>query len=57
MNCEMNRQLCPNCKTGAESYRLDPKSAECPYLVYHTGRECKMYVPLDEDGGDGDEGV
>lgn len=44
-----NKQLCPKCKTGAESYRLDPKSELCPYLVYHTSKECKMYAPLDNE--------
>ena len=31
----MDIKLCPKCKTGAESYALDPKSPVCPYLQFH----------------------
>ena len=45
----MNTLLCPKCKTGAESYRLDPKSPMCPYLQYHNVERCPFFVPI-KDG-------
>lgn len=57
MNYEINRQLCPKCKTGAESYRLDPKSPMCPYLQYHNVERCPFFVPIKESEASGDEGV
>lgn len=54
----MNNQLCPKCKTGLESYQLDPKSEACPYLAYHNGETCIFYKPLyDESESDSNEGV
>ncbi len=44
------RKLCPNCKTGKETYALDERSPECPYLSLHNGRKCSMYVKLDKSG-------
>ena len=28
-----NKQLCPNCKTGADALKLDPKEPMCPYTM------------------------
>lgn len=53
----MNRELCPQCKTGAESYRLDPKSPMCPYLQYHNVERCPFFVPIKESEASGNEGV
>lgn len=41
----MVNQICINCKTGAESCKLDPKSVMCPYMHFHTGKSCPLYVP------------
>ena len=38
--------LCPKCKTGRDSYLLDPKSPVCPYLLCHMGISCARFVPL-----------
>lgn len=53
----MNKQLCPKCKTGAESYKLDPKSEVCPYLQYHNGKSCQFFSPIEESEVNDDEGV
>lgn len=53
----MNNQLCPNCKTGAESYKLDPKSPVCPYMGFHNGETCSFFKPLKESESDTDDGV
>lgn len=53
----MSKQLCPKCKTGAESYKLDPKSEVCPYLRYHNGKSCPFFSPIEEGEVNNDEGV
>ena len=53
----MSKQLCPKCKTGAESYKLDPKSEVCPYLQYHNGKSCPFFSPIEEGEVNYDEGV
>lgn len=57
MNTQLNEQLCPKCATGAASYRLDPLSAECPYLVYHNGEQCPFFMPFTESEVTDDEKV
>ena len=44
----MDIKLCPKCKTGAESYALDPKSPVCPYLPFHNGTTCKFFTVMTE---------
>ena len=39
-------QLCPNCKTGQDTYLLDNKNPFCPYLHFHNGASCKMYKSI-----------
>ena len=29
------KQLCPNCKTGADALKLDPHEPMCPYMEFH----------------------
>ena len=48
MRKQTSGQLCPKCKTGAESYKLDPKSPMCPYLEYHNGKTCPYFSELSE---------
>lgn len=52
-----NKQLCPKCKTGAESYRLDPRSTVCPYLQCNTGKACSFFSPVYENEVNDDERV
>lgn len=52
-----NQQICPKCKTGAESYKLDPKSPVCPHLEYHNGKSCSFFSPIEESEVNDDEGV
>lgn len=40
--------LCPYCKTGKRTYELDRHSPFCPYLSFHTGKECAKYEKNDE---------
>lgn len=44
----MQKQLCPDCKTGKRMYELDPMAPECPYLSMHNGKTCPMYEGADE---------
>ncbi len=43
---ELNKQLCPKCKTGADSYLLDNKSSVCPYMHLHNGKSCPMFKEM-----------
>lgn len=40
------RKLCPHCQTGRDTYNLDGRSMVCPYLGFHNGKECSMYMKL-----------
>ena len=46
MKGKNNPELCPNCKTGYDSYLLDNRSPFGPYLRYHDGTECTMFVAM-----------
>lgn len=48
-------KLCPNCKTGYEMLRLDPKEPVCPYLHLHNGENCTGFVPLNSVQNEGDK--
>lgn len=43
------RVLCPNCKTGRDSYLIDETSPICPYLGCYNGRRCAYYVPIEKE--------
>lgn len=45
------KNLCPNCKTGKDSYELDRHSEVCPYISCYNckKKECRFYVPLETD--------
>lgn len=43
---ENKSHLCPNCKTGKESYLLDKRSPFCPYIFCHKDASCSMFVLL-----------
>ena len=45
------KQLCPNCKTGADALKLDPNEPMCPYMEFHNGQTCTKYVPIQKDNG------
>jgi len=42
------KQLCPNCKIGQETYLLDRRSPFCPHLACHTGIACVMFESIFE---------
>lgn len=44
----MDAKFCPKCKTGAKSYKLDPKSPMCPYLQFHNGTICTFFTVMTE---------
>ena len=46
---EENKQLCPTCLTGQDTYLLDDKAPFCPYLECHNGKTCAKYKPLEKD--------
>ena len=43
------KQVCPNCKTGADALKLDPNEPMCPYLEFHNGTACTKYVPIEKE--------
>lgn len=46
MSNKNSKQLCPNCKTGRDSYLLDNRSPFCPYIRFHNGSECVKFRPI-----------
>lgn len=40
--------LCSNCKTGEESYLVDPSSFACPYFSCIRDFKCDYYVPIND---------
>ncbi len=44
------KQICPNCKTGAETYHLDAHTDVCPYIDYLGKGKCPFYKPLSKQG-------
>ena len=44
---EKSEQLCPNCKTGLDTYLLDERSPFCPHISCHNGKTCSMFIPLE----------
>ncbi len=42
--------LCPDCKTGEESCKVDPNSPICPYFECYNGIRCNYYVPMEKKG-------
>lgn len=52
MKPKNNKQLCPTCKTGQDTFLLDNRNPFCPYLHCHNGKTCSAYEPLEyTDGG------
>ncbi len=43
-----NKQICPKCRTGKESYELDPKSDACPNISCWKNGKCPFYIPLEK---------
>ncbi len=46
MESGKNIQLCPQCKTGRDSYLYDSKSPVCPYMGSHNGQSCSYFVEM-----------
>ncbi len=42
------KQLCPNCQTGADSFKLDRHSTMCPYIGCHKNGGCSKYLPMNK---------
>lgn len=45
---KFKRKLCPKCKTGQDTYRLDSSSPMCPYIGCYNGKHCPMFVRMDK---------
>lgn len=39
-------KLCPNCQSGLDALRLDPKEPVCIYMDFYCKNGCKMYRPI-----------
>lgn len=46
MDNKENEQLCPKCKTGKNSYILDPKSVFCPHIACLSKNGCGYFTPI-----------
>ena len=44
----INRRICSKCRTGKNTYDMDPKSENCPYIECIKNGECSFYVPLEK---------
>ena len=42
------KQICPRCKTGKDSYELDKRSEACPYISCWKNGKCAFYEPLEK---------
>ena len=42
------KQICPKCNVGKESYDLDKHSDTCPYMGCWKDGKCNYYVPLEK---------
>ncbi len=40
------RIICPDCKTGKNSYLIDENSPVCPYFDSYDGCNCAFYDPI-----------
>lgn len=39
-------KLCPNCQTGLDALKLDPREAMCIYMSLYGKDGCKKYAPI-----------
>lgn len=46
--CKNNTKICSICRTGMETYQLNPRELFCPYLHFIKENECKMFNRLSE---------
>lgn len=46
----IRKYLCPNCKTGQQTYENNQKEPMCPYILHHNGRSCRYFVPIKMTG-------
>lgn len=44
--CKNNTKICSICRTGMETYLLDPHELFCPYLHFLKENDCKMFRTL-----------
>lgn len=49
MKSDDKKYLCPNCKTGQDTYLLDSKSPFCPFIGFHTGNDCLKFRPMKKE--------
>ena len=47
---KLKEQLCPNCLTGKNTLKLDPKEPFCPFLHLQSEDGCARFKPI--VGGD-----
>ena len=43
------KQLCPRCRIGKESYSLDNHSLICPYISCYKNGKCTAFKPVNEN--------
>ena len=46
MEANVEKQLCPHCQTGYDTYMLDNRSTVCPYLDGYNENGCIYYKKL-----------
>ena len=47
------KQICPKCKVGQETYRLDNKSEACPFIHCWKDNKCAAFEPIDKPSKNG----
>ncbi len=49
----LEKQICPKCKVGKESYEFDRHSETCPYIECWQDEKCPFFKPIDESQNKG----
>ncbi len=47
------KQICPKCKVGQETYRLDSKSEACPFIHCWKDNKCSAFEPIEKPSKNG----
>lgn len=44
----LEKQICPKCKVGKESFELDKHSETCPHIECWEDGKCPFFKPIDD---------
>ena len=43
------RNICENCRTGRDAYKLDSRLPMCPYISNWKNNQCSFYDPIEPE--------